>query len=1324
MNRGRNVPQRADSGVSDEHGALARYDLLKCIGEGGMGVVYEAFDKERRQIVALKTLLHSSPAALYRFKQEFRALADVAHPNLVRLFEFVATDTGEVFFTMELVGGVDFVRHVRGGVSSDDSVATPTAPTSAATVTARFDTPRRGELGWADCPEPSATAAAEPARLGRTRADIVRLRLALRQLVEGINALHAAGKLHRDIKPSNVLVTPDGRVVLLDFGVAADLTRERDENQADTEMVGTARYMAPEQATDDTPTTASDWYSVGVMLFEVLVGRAPFVGPAVDVITRKSLFDAMRPSEQIEGVPPDLDGLCAALLRREPERRPSGRQILRWLDGSRVRANPSPVPADPTADLPLIGRDSQVRALRQAFDDAREGRLVTVRVSGASGMGKSALAARFVDELVEGGEAVALRGRAYERESMPYKALDSVIDAISRYLMRLTERELSIAMPEDVGSLARLFPVLRRVEAIGMAKAPASGLQAGDVRRRATRALRELLAALSERVPLVIYIDDVQWGDADSASLLVDLVRPPFDLPLLVLLTYREEEVDSSPFLIQTLGHWPLGTDVRGVRVGPLEPADARALALSFSPSEDLGTGEAADFIARESAGSPLLVEELARSVMRSSGLGSPRSPVPLGSLRLEDVIRTRLSLLQNDARRVLEVIAVSARPLAVTMAGDAVNVSERLDEIVSVLRGRRFVRTGFRHGREVVEILHERVREVIVGQMAPETVRAHHGRLAQVLEAFPDSDAEALAMHLFGAGDSVRAGQSAERAADQALAKLALVQALRMYEMALGTVDSNSPDANRLRVRIAVVLRSMGRGLEAANIYIAAAERSEGLEKVERERDAAEQLFACGRIDDGARVLRRILQAGGMRAPRTLIGALFWAFWYRARLRIVGLTFRERDSGQVRRVDDLRIEALYAAAVGLAFVDVILGMGLQARHLFLALRSGNRFQVMRAAAIESVDLSAMGGPESPRERQLALIVHQLADRSGERDWVAFADVCRAMRLFMRARWRQSYDSMMGVLDVLSFNRAGWQSNGHLYLIWALLWMGRIAELRRRHAARLADASERGDRYTTVNLRTGHCVYVWLADDDVETARRHVREAMADWSDQGFLHQHYRAMVSEADIELYASAGPRAYEIVTSHWRALRRTFLLHVPYLRVDAHFLRGRCALASIASLTDARSLSLRLADAVGSARTLDREGPGWAAPQASLIWAGIAEIRGNRAQAVTHLRAAVAQAEAAEMALHANVARARLGELLAGDEGAALVTEAREWMAAQEIRVPARFVGMLAPGFPASALAPAPIDSSAIVAASRRSMSELLSGPGGPGGPPVVR
>ncbi|MBA3549579.1 MAG: serine/threonine protein kinase, partial [Nannocystis sp.] len=167
---------------------LGRYTLLRQLGRGGMGVVHEA-EGPNGEHVALKTLRSLSPGGIARLKNEFRGVADLLHPNLVALHE-LGHDAmrDEWFVVMELVPGVELGEHLRG-------------------------------------------------------VDALGLRAALGQLVHGVHALHGTGRLHRDLKPSNVLVTPQGRVVILDFGLVCDT-----DALPETELAGTPAYMAPEQA--------------------------------------------------------------------------------------------------------------------------------------------------------------------------------------------------------------------------------------------------------------------------------------------------------------------------------------------------------------------------------------------------------------------------------------------------------------------------------------------------------------------------------------------------------------------------------------------------------------------------------------------------------------------------------------------------------------------------------------------------------------------------------------------------------------------------------------------------------------------------------------------------------------------------------------------------------------------------------------------------------------------------------------------------------------------------------------------------------------------
>ena len=451
-----------------------RFDIRRQLGAGGMGVVYEAFDNQRRQLVALKKILSTDASAIYRLKKEFRSLADVAHPNLISLYELIQ-EGGEWFFTMELVHGKDFITHVRpSGIGwrsdGEDSTLMPTAPDPA-----RYseDQQSSATLAFANpAPDSNLELPACPVRLPI-------LRESLRQMAEGVGAVHRAGKLHRDLKPSNVLVTEQGRVVVLDFGVVADLNPGRDITFA-----GTPAYMSPEQIADHPATEASDWYAVGIMLYEALTGRLPFSGSLASLIEQKRSAEPVAPSSVVKDVPEDLDSLCTELLRREPAGRPVFADIIRRVAADRRIVVDTP---PPSAVVPFVGRAAELRALNDAAGAARSGKSVAVMVHGRSGLGKTSLVRHFIEELrLHDSSAVTLNGRCYEHESVPYKALDSLVDEIMQFLRKLKPLEVKALLPTDASALSRLFPVLDDIEALKKARLKAEAIvDSNEIRRRA-----------------------------------------------------------------------------------------------------------------------------------------------------------------------------------------------------------------------------------------------------------------------------------------------------------------------------------------------------------------------------------------------------------------------------------------------------------------------------------------------------------------------------------------------------------------------------------------------------------------------------------------------------------------------------------------------------------------------------------------------------------------------------------------------------------------------------------------------------------------------
>jgi serine/threonine protein kinase len=1244
--------------------AIAGYDLVRELGRGGMGVVYQAYDRKRQHMVALKTMQGVEASELYRFKAEFRTVAGLTHPNLVTLYELVA-EGGLWYFTMELLEGATFLAHVR----SADYVADTQDPTGLVIPRAR---------------EQPADRTHQPP--GLTPRQLGRLRDTLRQLAAGLHALHQAGKLHRDIKPGNVLVTRQGRVVLLDFGLAADLGRGGEHLSLQPRLLGTVAYMAPEQAACRPVSPASDWYALGSMLYEALTGRPPFRGAFFDVLRQKQDLDPPDPAGLVRGIPDDLRGLCGELLRRDPRQRPSGDDILRRLGAETAESIPVRATGiTATTEVPLIGRARHLEVLEAAFRACRQGRAVRLYVHGRSGVGKTALVHRFLDRLTERGEAVVLPGRCYEQESVPYKALDSLVDSLSRYLESLPLLEAQALLPRDIGALARVFPILRRLEAV--VSAPGRGGPASDpheMRRRGLAALRELLGRLADRRPLMLFIDDLQWGDLDSAALLLDLLRPPNPPPLLFLGCHRSEDAADNPCLQALLEAREPGESVEQIElaVEPLTLPERRELTLALLASRDSAAQARADTIARESGGNPFFIYELVHYLEAGAAqAGGPSED----DITLHEVLWRRVLHLPEGARRLLEVVAVAGRPLCQEDACRAAGVADEQGVALASLRAGRLLRGVGRPEIREIETYHDRIRETLVTRLDPSCLREHHRRLALVLEASRRSDPEVLAVHFQEAGEPGRAGTYFALAATQAAEALAFDRAAKLYRLALELQAPRGVEGCRLRARLADALANAGRGAESAREYLRAADTAGEADAQELRRRAALQLLSSGHVDDGLATLRAVLGAVGIKMPETPRRALWSLAWQLLRLRWRGLHFRRCDVGQIDAGELRRLEICRSAAVGLSMVDPLQGAYFQTRYLLLALRAGEPQHLVQALAMAGAHASIGGGFSRRRTNELLGAAETLARQLAQPYSAALVALAKGIADALEGRWRRAWsrcDQAEGIFRT-HCNGVMWESStAHRFALWPLMFLGEVAEIGRRLPALVKEARERDDLYAVTNLSLVIGTFVRLADDEPERARRELRQVIDEWSQYGFHVQHMNRLFDEVQIDLYQGDGSAAWDRVTAQWPALARSYLLRVQQVRIFLLHLRARAALAAAGAVAEPGPL---LDAAENDAGRLRCERIVWAEALAHLVRAGVAMGRHDTGGARQLLEEAAGRLEAADLRLHAAAARRRLGEQVGGSEGYRLVEQADAWMKGQKVRRPERMTALLAPGFP---------------------------------------
>ena len=1218
-----------------------RFELRERLGAGGMGVVYQAHDLERGHEVAIKTLERAEGDALYRFKTEFRALADISHRNLVTLYDmFVEPEL--CFFTMELVAGKSFVDHCR-----------------AANNERRSDS----QLSWNE-----ETARLDPTAEVALPCDEERLRAALPQLAAGLSSLHSAGWLHRDIKASNILVDRRGRVVILDFGLATDFAGQGCATPAG-HMVGTVEYMAPEQAFPDGPLTpAADWYGVGTMIYEVLTGRLPFEGSSSRILTDKKGSDPVPPHMLVPSVAEDLDALCMNLLSRTPARRPDGNDICQRLGADYIPGTRSgSIRTTLRQPLTFAGRDQELATLEAALAETAAGTGRVMIVRGPSGIGKTELVREFESRAQRRfPDLVTLHGRCYQSEAIPYSAIDPVVDDLSRLWTELSDEEAATLVPLGGAALVRLFPVLARVPALLLTRDRLAILDPQEVRRRGTEALGETLARIGDRHPLVVFLDDMQWVDRDTLHLIRELASGPDRPAVLFLLAYRDDaavtgrRVDSQ-----------LGVDAEVVEVGPLSAAEAATLATHVLGDSD---DYLAERLARESAGVPMFVVELAEHARTNRA--STVAAVTLG-----EVIAERVRMQTRATKHLLEIVAVAAEPITLaTLAKSGGIDAASFHKAVQSLQIGRLARTSGARPEDSIEPYHDRIRETVIAGLDADATRRHHLDIARTLERGGESTPERLAHHWLGAGDDERGTIFTLKAARHAFDRLDFARAAELYESALAIGHLDQSEANQLQGVVAAAFANAGRPHDAAEAFHRAAANADAAERLDLERRSAEQLLRGGYIEEGLATLVRVLAEMGLSFPRQRWRAILSLLWGRLRLRLRGLDFRPRDPSQIAAESLGRVDVYASLGSSMSIVDPLIGANFQLRALRLALSLGERRRLARSLALQSLFHSAEGAARRA-SRLIDAALDVAKDDPFSAGYTLLAQASYAY--FIDNAWDRCVRRVAKLEQAFhrAYASAGWEiDSARSYTCFSLMYQGKLATLCRTADRFLSDAEHRGARYTLVNLRV-RLALRYLVDDQPDEAAEDVAEAIASWPpvEQGFQVQHFYALHSRGEIALYRGQPEvAAGEFERAH-RGLRASLLMRIPMVATEVLFMEARAALAraqagDISQLARARRASRALAGKkVPLARAL-----------AALVDATLANLAGKTSASVTALRATVAQLDGLDNKLFAIAARWRLGELVGGDEGAELRNQAALSLSGEGVVEPARLVSMLAPGW----------------------------------------
>jgi serine/threonine protein kinase/tetratricopeptide (TPR) repeat protein len=761
---------------------LGAYEIVRRLGVGGMSEVYLARDPRLDRRVAIKLLPGPSAGdvgARERLRREARSAAALDHPFICKVFE-IGEESGTVFIAMEYIAGQTLSARLIEG---------------------------RLPLGEA-------------------------LRIA-GEIAEALEEAHDRSLIHRDLKPANIMLTQQGRVKVMDFGLAkrventgsrdATVTGEEAQLTASGVILGTPDYMSPEQIAGTDLDIRSDLFSFGIVLCELLNGSHPFRRASPPLTMAAILHD---PPSLAGDLPAGLMLVIRRLLAKSrDERYPSMREVLADL------RNSSAVPAGkPEADrLPLIGRESEYRELTRRLEAAMAGSGSLVMIGGEPGIGKTHLARSLLREAALRG-CFTVTGHCYEMEGAPPYA--PFVEMLEYSAMVAPQWNFRYAIGESGPEVAKLMPELRR-------KYPdipsPMDLPPEQQRRFLFNSYREFVERSARLTPIVAVFEDLHWADEPTLLLLTHLAQTVAASPILMIGSYRDVELDVNRSFAKTLEELIRQKLASRIPLRRLPVAGVEAMLHALSGNSPPSLFAKAVF--EETEGNPFFVEEVFRHLKEEGKLfddsGAWRPGLRVVQLQVPEgvrlVIGRRLERLSESARRVLTTAAVVGRSFDLALLEDLENArpDAALDAVEEAERAQLVTTESV--GREVrYRFVHELIRQTLAEALSLPRRQRLHRRIADAIEgrfqANVGAYASAIAHHLYQAGAAAEAPRTARylrMAAAMASSSAAHEEALTQLDRALAVLeeDPNVPTADLVYAR-AKALRSLSRFDEAVGEY------------------------------------------------------------------------------------------------------------------------------------------------------------------------------------------------------------------------------------------------------------------------------------------------------------------------------------------------------------------------------------------------------------------------------------------------------------------------------------------------------------------------